>query len=177
MKTQLWQYGFMMVFNSNKIATCFGQQRPPSGYYNFAQRASKSIIYMPILQGDAEISPSLRVTVSLFSGKSIMVNDWQDVSLWVGIGGGGRQFGGRDNKLCCLWYSIGLGVRGLLVSMFDVFWVLFGVVVNSVVSWLQDSPFYSQVRSSWHTVYRFSVTKDHHTRIVNIQTRNKSQAG
>jgi len=37
-------------------------------------------------------------------------------------------FGGRDNRLCSLWYSIGLGVHGLWVSMFDVFWVLFGVV-------------------------------------------------
>ena len=37
-----------------------------SGYYNFAQRVS----YMPILRGDAEISSSLRVTVSLFSGMS-----------------------------------------------------------------------------------------------------------
>ena len=39
------------------------------------------------------------------------------------------EFGGRDNRLCCLWYSIGLGVRGLWVSTFDVFWVLLGVVV------------------------------------------------
>ena len=37
----------------------------------------------------------------------------------VGIGGGGGLFGGRDNRLCCLWYSVGLGVRGLWVSMFD----------------------------------------------------------
>ena len=36
---------------------------------------------------------------------------------------------GRDNRLCCVWYSVGLGVRGLWVSMFDVFWVPFGVVV------------------------------------------------
>ena len=35
------------------------------------------------------------------------------------------RFWGRDNRLCCLWYSIGLGVCGLWVSMFDVFWVLF----------------------------------------------------
>jgi len=47
--------------------------------------------------------------------------------LWVGIGGG--LFRGRDNRLCFLWYSIGLGVGVLWVSMFDVFWVLFGVVV------------------------------------------------
>ena len=30
---------------------------------------------MPILGGDVEISPSLRVTISLFGGKT-MVNDW-----------------------------------------------------------------------------------------------------
>ena len=42
---------------------------------------------------------------------------------------GGGVFRGRDNRMCCLWYSIGLGVRGLWVSVFDVFWVLFGVVV------------------------------------------------
>jgi len=41
---------------------------------------------MPILRGDAEISSSLRVTISLFSGKSN--GQWWDVSLWVGIGGG-----------------------------------------------------------------------------------------
>ena len=40
------------------------------------------------------------------------------------------RFWGRDNRLCCLWYSIGLGVRGLWVSVFGVFWVLFGVVVH-----------------------------------------------
>jgi len=32
---------------------------------------------------------------------------------WVG---GGGLFGGRDNRLCCLWYSIGLEVRGLWIS-------------------------------------------------------------
>jgi len=59
---------------------------------------------------------------------SLIVNDWWDVSLWVGIRGGG-DFGGRDNGLCCRGYSIGLGGLGLWVSMFDVFWVFFGVVV------------------------------------------------
>ena len=49
------------------------------------------------------------------------------------------MFGGRDNRLCCLWYSIGLGVRGLWVSMFDIFWVLFGVVVLGGVFWPQVS--------------------------------------
>ena len=38
-------------------------------------------------------------------------------------------FGGHDNRLCCLWYSVGLGVCGLWVRMFDGFWFLFGVVV------------------------------------------------
>jgi len=47
---------------------------------------------------------------------------------WVGIGGGG-VFWGRDNRLCYLWFSTWVGVRGLWVGMFDVFWVLFGVVV------------------------------------------------
>jgi len=50
----------------------------------------------------------------------------------VGIREGGIVWG-RDNRLCCLWYSIGLGVRGLWVSMFDVFRVLFGVVVLIVI--------------------------------------------
>jgi len=48
---------------------------------------------------------------------------------WVGIGGV-WVVTGRDNRLCCLWFSIGLGVRGLWVSMFDVFWVLFGAVLG-----------------------------------------------
>jgi len=48
---------------------------------------------------------------------------------WGGGWGGGGVLGGRDNRLCSLWYSIGLGVHGLWVSMFDVLWVLFGVVV------------------------------------------------
>ena len=37
--------------------------------------------------------------------------------------------------LCCLWCSIGLWVRGLWISMFDVFRVLFGVVVLSGLFW------------------------------------------
>jgi hypothetical protein len=51
--------------------------------------------------------------------------------LWVGIGGrgGGGEFGGRDNGVGCLWYSIGLGGgAGLWVSVFDVFWVFFGLL-------------------------------------------------
>jgi len=64
---------------------------------------------MPILRGDAEISSSLRVTVCLFSGKS-------NGQRLVGCKVIGRYWGGggwgRDKGLCCLWYSIGLGVRG-----------------------------------------------------------------
>ena len=37
-----------------------------------------------------------------------MVNDWWDVS-FMGMYWGGGYFGGRDNRLCCLWYSIGVG--------------------------------------------------------------------
>ena len=44
--------------------------RPTAAIFRLLQFCSKSIIYMPILRGDAEISSSLRVTISLFSGKS-----------------------------------------------------------------------------------------------------------
>jgi len=44
--------------------------RPKAAIFRLLQFCSKSVIYMPILRGDAEISSSLRVTVSLFSGKS-----------------------------------------------------------------------------------------------------------
>jgi len=43
---------------------------PIEAIFRLLQFSSKSIIYIPILRGDAEISSSLRVTVSLFSGKS-----------------------------------------------------------------------------------------------------------
>ena len=48
---------------------------------------------------------------------------------------GGGLFGGRDNRLCCLWYSVGLGVRGLWVSMFDVFGFSSGLLFSVGVSW------------------------------------------
>ena len=38
---------------------------------------------------------------------------------------------GHDNRLCCLWYSIGLGVLGLWVSMFNVFWVLWPLLTET----------------------------------------------
>jgi len=52
--------------------------RPIAAIFRLLQFCSKSIIYiyiyiyiyMPILRGDTEISSSLRVTISLFSGKS-----------------------------------------------------------------------------------------------------------
>jgi len=44
--------------------------RPIGTIFRLLQFCSKGIIYMPILRGDAEISSSLRVTISLFSGKS-----------------------------------------------------------------------------------------------------------
>jgi len=76
-----------------------------------------------------------------------MVNDWWDASLWVGIGGGG--FGGRDKRLCCLWYSIGFGVRGLWVSIFYVFWVSFGVAVLGGVSYGLRYPLCVCARVAW----------------------------
>jgi len=42
--------------------------RPIAAIFRLLQFCSKSVIYIPILRGDAEISSSLRVTVSLFSG-------------------------------------------------------------------------------------------------------------
>jgi len=44
--------------------------RPIAAVFRLLQFCSKNIIYMPMLRGDAEISSSLRVTISLFSGKS-----------------------------------------------------------------------------------------------------------
>ena len=68
---------------------------------------------MPTLLGDDEISSSLRVMISLFIGKSN--GQWligcNFYGLVLGVAGGS------------------LGVRGLWVSMFDGFWVPFGVVV------------------------------------------------
>jgi hypothetical protein len=43
--------------------------RPIAAIFRLLQFCAKSIIYMRILRGDVEISSSLRVTVSLFSGK------------------------------------------------------------------------------------------------------------
>jgi len=44
--------------------------RPIAAIFRLLQFCSTNIIYMPILRGDAEISLSLRVKISLFSGKS-----------------------------------------------------------------------------------------------------------
>ena len=40
---------FIMVFNSKGITTCFGQQRPYSGYYNFVQRVSYICLYCEVM--------------------------------------------------------------------------------------------------------------------------------
>ena len=51
--------------------------RPIAAVFRLLQFCSKSIIYMPILRGDAEISSSLRVKIILFSGKSnVFVVSW-----------------------------------------------------------------------------------------------------
>ena len=44
--------------------------RPIAVIFRLLQFCSNSVLYMSILRGDAEISSSLRVKVSLFSGKS-----------------------------------------------------------------------------------------------------------
>ena len=44
---------------------------------------------------------------------------------WVGIGGGGSL-----GAVIMGVVVYGLGVRGLWVSVFDVFWVVFGVVLG-----------------------------------------------
>jgi len=59
----------MTVFNSKKKKNDY-MFRPVAAIFRLLQFCSKSIIYKPILRGDAEISSSLRVTISLFSGKS-----------------------------------------------------------------------------------------------------------
>ena len=111
--------------------------RPIAAIFRLLQFCSNSITYMPILWGDAEISSSLRVTISLFSGMSN--GQWLVGCTFMGRYWGRGLFGGRVNRLCCLWYSVGLGVRGLWVSVFDIFWVLFRVVVLGRVFWLQVS--------------------------------------
>jgi len=35
--------------NSKKITTCFGQKRPSSGYYNFAERVSYICLYCEVM--------------------------------------------------------------------------------------------------------------------------------
>ena len=44
--------------------------RPIAAIFRLLQFRSKSVKYVPILRGDVEISSSLSVTISLFSGKS-----------------------------------------------------------------------------------------------------------
>jgi len=56
---------FMIVFNSKENNYMF---RPIAAIFILLQLCSKSIIYMPILRGDAEISSLLGVTFSIFSG-------------------------------------------------------------------------------------------------------------
>jgi len=58
---------YMMVFNGKENNYMF---RPVAATFRLLQFCSKSVIYMPILRGDAEISSSLRVTVSLLCGMS-----------------------------------------------------------------------------------------------------------
>jgi len=61
--------------------------RPIAAILRLLQFCSKSIIYVSILRGDAEISSSLRVTISLYSGKSN--GQWWDISFMGRYWGGG----------------------------------------------------------------------------------------
>jgi len=53
--------------------------------------------------------------------------------------GGGGSLGAVIIGCVVYGFQYGLGVRGLWVSIFDVFWVLFGVVVLGGVFWPQVS--------------------------------------
>ena len=59
--------------------------RPIAAIFKLLQFCSKSIIYMPILRGDAEISSSLHGTVSLFSASP------RNIGLYRVIGKNGRD--------------------------------------------------------------------------------------
>ena len=72
------------------------------------------------------------------------------MSFWVGIRVGGSL--GAVIIGCVVYgFQYGLGVRGLWVSMFEVFWVLFGVVVLGGGFWPQVSIVCVCVRA-WHLV-------------------------
>ena len=62
--TVVWIYDGFLIAKNNYIF------RPIAATFRLFRFCSKSIIYMPILRGDAEMSSSLCVTISLFSGKS-----------------------------------------------------------------------------------------------------------
>jgi len=88
--------------------------RPIAVIFRLLQFCSKSIIYIYIcLYCEVMLRFHHRYALqSVYLVGSLMFNDWWDVNLWVGIGGVGGLFGGRDNRLCCVWHSVGLGVRG-----------------------------------------------------------------
>jgi len=61
-----------MVFNSKKITTCFGQERPSSGYYNFAQRVLYICLYCEVMLR----SHHRYALQSIYIVGSLMGNDW-----------------------------------------------------------------------------------------------------
>jgi len=52
------------------------------------------------------------------------------VIFWVGSGGGGGSLGAGVIGWVVFGFKYGLGVRGLWVSMLDVFWVIFGLLFS-----------------------------------------------
>jgi len=52
---------------------------------------------------------------------------------------GGGLFGGRDNRLCCLWYSFGLGCGVIGLECLRCSGFFSGLLFSVVVFWPQIS--------------------------------------
>ena len=89
--------------------------RPIAAIFRLLQFCSKSIIYICLYCEVMLRSHHRYALQSVYLVGSLIVSDWWDVSFMGRYWGGGGYFGGRNNRLCCLWYLIGLGVRGLWV--------------------------------------------------------------
>jgi len=111
--------------------------RPVAAIFRLLQFCSKSIIHICLYFEVILRSHHRYALQSVYLVGCLIVNDWKDVSFlgrYLGRGGGSLGVG---CVVCGFQY--GLGMRGLWVSMFDVFWVLFGVVVLGGGFWPQVS--------------------------------------
>jgi len=87
-----------MVFNSKKNYMF----RPIAAIFRLLQFCSKAII---CLYFEGMLRSHHRYALqSVYLVGSLMVNDCRMYVLWVGIRREGL-YGGRDNRLCCLWYT------------------------------------------------------------------------